>query len=727
MLDADVRRRADLIRIMLYRSACPPARSRAETRSSSSCCYAGAWPDSTWPAGCCATGTCSTSPLAVAMYLIMTSTSSTRIALFGGADLRPCSEELADGEPADARVHGLIALLFVVPMWAYINLTERLARIERDKAIEAGRHEPVTIQPFVDLSVCMGSGACVPACPEHVLEGHRGAGDRREHVGLHRARRLRHGLSGRRHRARVRLGEARASTSPGAGRTSRTNVPGVFIAGELGGMGLIANAAEQGPRDDQRHRALPESPSRRRGDRRGGPAGIARGARLAKQKGLKYVILDQDALGGAVRHYPRKKLVFTRPMTCPDYGTVNLKPLQKEELVGLFETVVKKPGSRCRQRAGREAEACGRRLPGRHVEADDRGPAGDPGARAARDPAQARRQGRGAGEGRLLAARARALPVRPPADRRRGRLGGRGGDAAGEQAGNRVWLSYRGDKINRPKDRLERLRDAVKAGQVELLLESQVKSTSAQDPGGPRAEGREGRIPNDYVFVMVGGVLPTKFLQEVGVRNLEALRQAGRVGGGRRGLRADPRAAPLRGQPGSQRPTLSFIQAPVDSQSIDEAPLLRAQGNDEPTVSLLHVRARSGDRGAARLCLLVRGHRRAPRGAPLGQRSGAPGTAAMPSQPADTQLDEVGAPALSAQFGEGPETKEVTEIELLSGWASRRSSRPPRASRPSCCPTRLRAAQRPAAPRAPACRPPRCCPKRPRRAPSRSMARGPAE
>src|SRR5690606_14619268 len=63
----------------------------------------------------------------------------------------------------------------------------------------------------------------------------------------------------------------------------------------------------------------------------------------AKSKGISYVLVDQDAtIGGALLHYPRKKLVFTRPMDIPGYGRVNLKLLHKEELVKLFEDVVKK-------------------------------------------------------------------------------------------------------------------------------------------------------------------------------------------------------------------------------------------------------------------------------------------------------------------------------------------------------------------------------------------------
>ena len=39
------------------------------------------------------------------------------------------------------------------------------------KAKEYGTHEPVHIHPFVDPGVCIGSGACVTACPEKDILG----------------------------------------------------------------------------------------------------------------------------------------------------------------------------------------------------------------------------------------------------------------------------------------------------------------------------------------------------------------------------------------------------------------------------------------------------------------------------------------------------------------------------------------------------------------------------
>jgi thioredoxin reductase (NADPH) len=564
---------------------------------------------------------------------------------------------------------GLIALLFVVPMWAYINITERRARLERDKAIEAGRHEPVTIQPYVDLSVCMGSGACVPACPEDVLKVIDG-----QAIAVNMSACIGHGACV----TACPVGaielvfgsEKRGIDIPRVGPDFQSNVPGVYIAGELGGMGLIANAAEQGVKALENLlpglTPNPELPSVAIVG--AGPAGIAAAA-AARARGVSYVLLDQDALGGALRHYPRKKLVFTRTMDIPSYGRVNLKTLRKEELVQLFEDIVGKLGlepstgervdkitgsmgnftivtSKRTLRAQRVILALGRRGTPRKLEVP--------------------------GEEQEKVAYSLLEPDHYQYDHL---MVVGGGDSAveaalqlSEQPGNKVYLSYRGEKINRPKEKnLKFLKDAVKVGKVELLLESQVKEIGS-DRITMEMGGETKVLPNDYVFVMVGGVLPTKFLQDVGIKIQKHY--------GKRVEAMEEEAAAAKSPPPSadpvSRPTLSFIQAPVDSQSIDETPIQRAKGNEEPTVSLdlsaLDLSVLEPEI-AALLAPAVR-----PPGEQTAPNAGAPrsasglsrlGTAALPSQLGDEPVDEVVSPALASQFGDGPRRKEVTEIQPL--------------------------------------------------------------
>ncbi len=99
----------------------------------------------------------------------------------------------------------------------------------------------------------------------------------------------------------------------------QTNVPGIFIAGELGGMGLIRNAIEQG-------RQAIESVRRLDGLGRpdvldvlivgSGPAGFS-ASLAAMQHKLRFVTIEQESFGGTVAHFPRGKLVMTAPATLP--------------------------------------------------------------------------------------------------------------------------------------------------------------------------------------------------------------------------------------------------------------------------------------------------------------------------------------------------------------------------------------------------------------------------
>ncbi|MEQ1569792.1 MAG: NAD(P)-binding domain-containing protein, partial [Myxococcota bacterium] len=464
----------------------------------------------------------------------------------------------------------LIGVFFVIPMYAYILVSERRAKAERAKSIEAGRHEPVTIQPYIDPAVCMGSGACVTACPEHVLAVIEG-----QAIAVNMAACIGHGACV----SACPVGaielvfgsEKRGIDIPRVGPDFQTNVPGVYIAGELGGMGLIANAAEQGTR------ALANALEGVRSDPSmldvaivgAGPAGLAAAA-AAKVAGRSYVLLEQDDFGGAVRHYPRKKLVFTRPMEISGYPRVNLRTLQKEALVDLFKDVIATLGIEVS--AGERVDKVTARSGGFSLETTKRrvdaqrvilclGRRGTP-----------RKLG-AVGEDQAKVAYSLLEPEHYSYDHL---MVVGGGDSAveaaiqlSEQAGNKVTLSYRGDKINRPKEKnIERLRDAQREGRVDVMLESEVKEVR-KDRVVMDHKGEQVILANDYVFVMVGGVLPTKFLQAVGIQIEKHY--------GKRVEVADE---------GSEAPSA----VPTRKDRAPELPPQVDAGNSEPTVSLPPIR-----------------------------------------------------------------------------------------------------------------------------------------
>ena len=111
-----------------------------------------------------------------------------------------------------------------------------------------------------------------------------------------------------------------------------TSVPGLFVAGELGGMGLIRNAIEQGRQVIASVRTLDgrETPDRLDVVIVGaGPAGFA-ASLAALEHGLRYRTLEQECLGGSVARYPRAKLVLTAPVVLPMVGRLDLRETSKE-------------------------------------------------------------------------------------------------------------------------------------------------------------------------------------------------------------------------------------------------------------------------------------------------------------------------------------------------------------------------------------------------------------
>ena len=48
---------------------------------------------------------------------------------------------------------------------------DALTNLKIDKAKEYGFYEPVSLHPVINEDICIGSGACIAACPEHDILG----------------------------------------------------------------------------------------------------------------------------------------------------------------------------------------------------------------------------------------------------------------------------------------------------------------------------------------------------------------------------------------------------------------------------------------------------------------------------------------------------------------------------------------------------------------------------
>lgn len=236
----------------------------------------------------------------------------------------------------------LCSLIVFFYLWR-VRAGEKRVRLAIDEFREAGLTEPPSLHPLIKEERCIGSGACVKACPEKMILGLAG---NKAHL-VNAAACVGHGACEAAcpvSAIDLVFGTSRRGVDiPRLKPDFQTNVGGLYIAGELGGMGLIRNAVTQGRQAAQAIAASLE-PQRNRefldlvivG---AGPAGLS-AALQAESVGLNCLTLDQEGPGGAIRHYPRRKLVMTRVMQLPGEDPFPKHEVLKEDLVAYLDEVV---------------------------------------------------------------------------------------------------------------------------------------------------------------------------------------------------------------------------------------------------------------------------------------------------------------------------------------------------------------------------------------------------
>jgi len=212
---------------------------------------------------------------------------------------------------------------------------------------QAGLTEPVSLHPVINPNRCIGCASCVFACPEQGHESVLGMIHNKA-VLINPTHCIGHGACKKAcpvDAISLVFGtEKRGVDIPNLNPNFETNVAGIFIAGELGGMGLIRNAVVQGReamdyiKQKIRKQTTEVLDSVVVG---AGPAGLA-ASLSAKQHGMHIVTLEQDSLGGAVFKYPRQKIVMTEPVDLPIIGKIKLTETTKEALLELWEGIVEK-------------------------------------------------------------------------------------------------------------------------------------------------------------------------------------------------------------------------------------------------------------------------------------------------------------------------------------------------------------------------------------------------
>ena len=422
--------------------------------------------------------------------------------------------------------YSTMLLLITGIVFYYIRKNQRQSQSSREKvnrAKELGFYEPINLHPVVNLDVCIGSAACIKACPEKDILG---LIDRKATT-INASRCVGHGACF--HSCPVGaislvIGtEKRGVDLPHISPTFETNIKGIYISGELAGMGLIKNAVLQG-----REAVEYISKDLTKADAEydlliigAGPAGISATLK-AKELGLKFITVEQDSLGGTVYSFPRKKIIMTSNMYLPLYGKVNKKEFTKSELLDMWNGVLKKNKISINEgekvlSIEKGSEIFNTVTTKRTISSKTVllaiGRRGSP--RKLNIP----------GEGmekvsyRLL---------EPELITNQHVLVVGGGDSAIEAAlaltegGNNILISYRGDSFSRLKPKnFENIKKAAEDKLINIIYKSNVVSISdksvriAFETDGINYEKE---YPNDLVYIFAGGELPNEFLEKVGIK-----------------------------------------------------------------------------------------------------------------------------------------------------------------------------------------------------------------
>lgn len=455
----------------------------------------------------------------------------------------------ANGSGAPASSDGQQSFVFMLIVVGVLTsgfslslLHARKQRVISEALVEKtkcdGTDQPPSLHPVIDPTRCIGCGSCTIACPDRsvlaIVENQARLVTPANCVGIGECEAVCPADA-----IKLVIGTSKRPVElPRLDTCSQTTVPGLYVAGELGGMGLIANAFEQATqavdaiRDDLqnnggvRAEAAPALGAETEPDGDlvdllvvgAGPAGLGASLR-AKELRMSYRCVDQAEWGGAIRAYPRGKLVMTRPIKVPLYGPVKLRETSKEALVELLTRIVEQTGVAIESRTAVE-----------RVERYDRGFV----VRTSRGAIKARRV--------LLAIGRRGTPRKlgvpgESADRvayamtEPSRWANKqlvvvgGGDVAcetalalSEQPGTRVHLLYRGAALSRPKPgNRERVSVAAEQGRIELVLSANIEAVTPSGIQLSTPTRGQHEISADMIFACIGGTPPTKFLAAMGI------------------------------------------------------------------------------------------------------------------------------------------------------------------------------------------------------------------
>ena len=377
------------------------------------------------------------------------------------------------------------------------------------------------LRPQIHLDLCLACGTCVHVCPFNVLEM---VDEKAKAVRMDDCTGYAACAAECPPEAIVLIdqGPARTQELPTYDQSLETNVPGLYLAGEVTGKALIKVAINQG-------RTVVDSILRNRPQVAApvydvivvgaGPAG-ASAALAAKEAGLRVLVLEQGSTANTVRNFPRQKFVMAEPVQIPLAGPLWMADGSKESLLQKWQEIIERTGlvvneeekvlEVVRQPDGyfgvksiksgylgaRVVIAVGRRGSPRKL-----GVPGEDSTKVAYSLLDAEAyQGKsicivGGGDSGIEAANGLAR----------------------EELKNKVFIIHRSADFSAAKPRNQKkIKKSMDSGAVTAFFNAGVLEIGAETVT-VKGQGGSFPIPNDFVFVMVGGENPKKFLGQCGI------------------------------------------------------------------------------------------------------------------------------------------------------------------------------------------------------------------